>query len=46
MERFSIDGDKQFAVLRRYSQDYNIKLRDVARRVSETRKLPSAREGN
>jgi hypothetical protein len=27
-------------VLRRYSQDYNIKLRDVAQRLIETRKLP------
>jgi GAF domain-containing protein len=41
MERFSIDGDIAFAVLRRYSQDYNIKLRDIAQRLIETRKLPS-----
>ncbi|HEU4946781.1 MAG TPA: GAF and ANTAR domain-containing protein [Kribbella sp.] len=40
MERFGIDGDKAFAVLRRYSQDYNIKLRDVAQRLIDTRKLP------
>ncbi|HEY0472790.1 MAG TPA: GAF and ANTAR domain-containing protein [Kribbella sp.] len=40
MERFGIDGDQAFAVLRRYSQDYNIKLRDVAQRLIETRKLP------
>lgn len=40
MERFGIDGDQAFAVLRRYSQDYNIKLRDVARRLIDTRKLP------
>lgn len=40
MERFGIDGDKAFTVLRRYSQDNNIKLRDVAQRLIETRKLP------
>jgi GAF domain-containing protein len=41
MERFDIDGDQAFAVLRRYSQDYNIKLRDVAQRLIDTRKLPN-----
>jgi GAF domain-containing protein len=40
MERFGIDGDQAFTVLRRYSQDNNIKLRDVAHRLIETRKLP------
>ena len=40
MERFDIDADKAFAVLRRYSQDNNLKLRDVAQRLIETRKLP------
>lgn len=40
MERFGIDADQAFAVLRRYSQDYNIKLRDVAQRLIDTRKLP------
>lgn len=40
MERFDIDADKAFAVLRRYSQDNNIKLRDVAHRLIDTRKLP------
>jgi GAF domain-containing protein len=40
MERFGIDGDQAFAVLRRYSQDYNIKLRDVAHRLIATRRLP------
>ena len=28
MERFDIDGDQAFAVLRRYSQDTNTKLRE------------------
>jgi GAF domain-containing protein len=40
MERFGVDSDQAFAVLRRYSQDNNIKLRDVAQRLIDTRKLP------
>jgi GAF domain-containing protein len=40
MERFSLDGDRAFEVLRRYSQDRNVKLRDVAARLVETRRLP------
>jgi GAF domain-containing protein len=41
MERFDLDSDRAFAVLRRYSQDYNLKLRDVAERLIETRRLPA-----
>jgi GAF domain-containing protein len=40
MERFDINSDQAFAVLRRYSQDTNTKLRDVAQQLIETRKLP------
>lgn len=40
MERFDLDSDQAFAVLRRYSQDTNTKLRDVAAHLIETRKLP------
>jgi GAF domain-containing protein len=40
MERFAMDADQAFAVLRRYSQDYNVKLRDVADRLISTRNLP------
>jgi GAF domain-containing protein len=40
MERFDIDSDRAFAVLRRYSQDTNTKLRDVAQQLIGTRKLP------
>jgi GAF domain-containing protein len=40
MERFSLDADRAFEVLRRYSQDRNVKLRDVAARLVETRRLP------
>jgi GAF domain-containing protein len=39
MERFSIDADRAFAVLRRYSQDNNIKLHAVAERLIATREL-------
>jgi len=40
MERFGIDADQAFGVLRRYSQDNNVKLHDVAERLIETRALP------
>jgi hypothetical protein len=40
MERFDVDGDRAFAILRRYSRDTNTKLRDVAQQLIETRKLP------
>ncbi len=40
MERFAIDADQAFAVLRRYSQDRNLKLHHVAERLIATRRLP------
>lgn len=40
MERFGLDGDQAFGVLRRYSQDHNLKLHVVAQRLVETRRLP------
>lgn len=40
MERYDIDADQAFAVLRRYSQTMNSKLHQVARRLIETRRLP------
>jgi GAF domain-containing protein len=42
MERFDLTDDQAFAVLRRYSQDNNVKLRDVAQRLIDTRKLPGS----
>ncbi|MFT2753445.1 ANTAR domain-containing protein [Clavibacter sp. Sh2088] len=42
MERFSLDADRAFQVLRRYSQDGNVKLAEVARRVVQTGALPGA----
>ena len=40
MERFDMDAERAFAVLKRYSQDTNTKLRDVAQQLIDTRKLP------
>lgn len=40
MERFAIDADEAFSVLRRYSQDGNVKLRVVAEQVVTRRRLP------
>jgi GAF domain-containing protein len=42
MERFDLTADQAFAVLLRYSQDNNVKLRVVADRLVETRELPIA----
>jgi GAF domain-containing protein len=39
MERFDMDADQAFAVLRRYSQDHNVKLHLVAERLISTRTL-------
>jgi GAF domain-containing protein len=41
MERFDLDSDRAFEVLKRYSQDNNLKLRDVAKHLVATRQLPS-----
>jgi GAF domain-containing protein len=40
MERYHLDEDQAFAVLMRYSQNNNIKLREVAERLIATRDLP------
>lgn len=40
MERYAIGADQAFAVLVRYSQHNNIKLRAVAARLVDTRRLP------
>jgi len=42
MERFDIDADRAFAVLDRYSQDHNVKLRTVAEQLVLTRRIPDA----
>jgi GAF domain-containing protein len=41
MERYSLSSDQAFSVLRRYSQDTNTKLHDVARQLIDSRRLPS-----
>jgi GAF domain-containing protein len=40
MERYDLDGDRAFEVLKRYSQHNNRKLRDVAQHLVDTRRLP------
>jgi GAF domain-containing protein len=40
MERYDVNGDQAFAILKRYSQDTNTKLRDVAQHLIDTRRLP------
>ncbi|WP_432080814.1 GAF and ANTAR domain-containing protein [Streptomyces sp. WAC 04229] len=40
MERYKITEEEAFAVLKKSSQDHNIKLRDVARRIGETGEIP------
>lgn len=40
MERYGLDADRAFAVLRRHSRNNNIKLREVAERVISTGHLP------
>ena len=40
MERYDVEPDQAFEVLRRYSQDRNVKLREVARGIVEDRTLP------
>jgi GAF domain-containing protein len=39
MERFDLDDTRAFEILKRYSQQYNVKLRDVAQELVTTRKL-------
>lgn len=41
MERFDIDPDRAFDVLRRFSQAHNIKLKEVALQVVQGRQLPA-----
>jgi transcriptional regulator with GAF, ATPase, and Fis domain len=40
MERFKMTAERAFAVLARASQDTNVKLRDVAQRLIDTRETP------
>ena len=40
MERFNLDSDHAFQVLKRFSQSSNRKLHDVAAELVDTRELP------
>lgn len=40
MERHNLSAEQAFEVLRRYSQDHNLKLRKVAEQLVATRQLP------
>lgn len=40
MERYGIDADQAFAVMRNYSDYGNVRLREVARRIADTGRLP------
>ncbi len=40
MERYNLDSDQAFAVLRRYSQDTNTKLNRIAQQLIDSRSLP------
>jgi GAF domain-containing protein len=42
MERFVLDADQAFSVLKRYSQQHNIKLHDVAMVLLRTGELPGS----
>lgn len=42
MERLGLDAEQAFAVLRRYSQDNNVKVRRVAEEIITTRALPDS----
>jgi GAF domain-containing protein len=42
MERYGLDDARAFELLRRYSQDHNVKLRQIAEDLVSTRKLPTS----
>ncbi|TDQ54184.1 GAF and ANTAR domain-containing protein [Actinorugispora endophytica] len=43
MERYRITGEQAFEVLKRASMESNVKLREVARRLTETGEVPTGR---
>jgi GAF domain-containing protein len=44
MERFGLNAEQAFELLRRYSQEHRLKLNKVARELVETRELPKKRD--
>lgn len=45
MERYKLDEDQAFAVLRKSSQDQNRKLREIVQVVTETGEIPGVKPG-
>jgi GAF domain-containing protein len=45
MERYGLDGDAAFSALRRVSQNRNVKLREIASELVQTRQLDGLVEG-
>jgi GAF domain-containing protein len=45
MERYELDSERAFALLRRYSNTLNVRLHDIADEVVSTRALPGMDEG-
>lgn len=46
MERFDLDADQAFAVLRRYSQESNRRIGEIVAEIVATRRLPDAFEAH
>jgi len=44
MERYGLDEKQAFAVLRKSSQDQNVKLREIVQKVTRTGEIPGARD--
>jgi GAF domain-containing protein len=44
MERFGLNAEQAFELLRRYSQEHKLKLNEVARELVATRELPKNRD--
>jgi GAF domain-containing protein len=45
IERFGLDLDRSFALLRRYSSEHQVKVRDLAERIVATGRLPEEPAG-
>jgi hypothetical protein len=44
MQRYDLTVERSFTVMQRYSNDYNVRLRDLAKQVVELHDLPSPDE--
>jgi hypothetical protein len=45
MERFDLDADQAFAVLRRYSQEANRRINEIVVEIVSTRQIPDSIRG-